>query len=71
MPRDTCPVCRHDLEVPARYVAKTWRCPDCRTAFVPCAPPGVARRRARLSDGAFIAAIAALLAALLLLFARR
>lgn len=37
-----CPECRHALAVPERYVGKMWRCPDCRTRFVPPAPPPAA-----------------------------
>ncbi len=46
-----CPECRHTLRVPKKYDGKTWRCPDCRTSFVPFDPsrprpprPGFFRR---------------------------
>ena len=33
-----CPVCNHTHEIPKKYWQKNWRCPDCRTAFVPGLP---------------------------------
>lgn len=30
-----CMVCKQTVEVPANYVDKNWRCPQCQTRFVP------------------------------------
>lgn len=35
MPDTVCPTCNHSVEYPSEYANKMWKCPDCRTRFVP------------------------------------